>query len=89
MKWKDDSPQTIGAMSRLSFMKPASKSGASYGLAEVMWVKPRENGYSRKWNMVKNLPGGICMWSPNHLVESQHAADVIVCFLETYPAITE
>ena len=51
-------------MSRASFMNPASKSGASYGLGETMWVEPREKGYSRKWNMVKNLPGGSSMWSP-------------------------
>lgn len=42
--------QTIGAISRLSFIKPASKSGESYGLGETMWVEPRENGYSKKWN---------------------------------------
>lgn len=39
-------PQTMAAMSRLSFMKPASKSGASYGSADVMCVEPREKGYS-------------------------------------------
>lgn len=22
---------------------------------------------TRKWNMVKNLPGGMSMWSPNQL----------------------
>lgn len=33
-------------MSRLSFMKPASKSGVSYGSADWIWVWPREKGYS-------------------------------------------
>jgi hypothetical protein len=32
---------------------------------EVMWVKPLEKGYSKKWNMVKNFPGGMSKWSPN------------------------
>ena len=49
----------MGAMSRSSFMNPQSKSGVSYGSALLMWVLPREKGYSRKWNMVKNLPGGL------------------------------
>lgn len=52
-------PQTIGAMSLSSFMKPASKSGASYGSGDTIWVSPRENGYSRKWNIVKKFPGGL------------------------------
>lgn len=54
-------PQTMGAMSRSSFIKPASKSGASYGSGDTMCVSPRENGYSRKWNIVKNFPAGINM----------------------------
>lgn len=54
-------PQTMGAISLSSFMNPASKSGASYGSGELMKVEPRENGYSKKWNMVKNFPGGINM----------------------------
>jgi hypothetical protein len=41
-------------MSLLSFMKPASKSGASYADGLVIMVLPRLKGYSRKWNMVKN-----------------------------------
>lgn len=58
-------PQTMGTMSRSSFMKPVSKSGAAYGSGLVMCVEPREKGYSRKWNMVKKFPGGMSMWSPN------------------------
>jgi hypothetical protein len=67
-------PQTMGAISLSSFINPASKSGASYGSGETMWVDPRENGYSRKWNMVKKFPGGISMWSSG---------------LRAHPAITE
>lgn len=37
----------MGAMSRLSFMKPASKSGSSYGFGDLIIVEPRENGYYR------------------------------------------
>jgi hypothetical protein len=40
-------------------MKPQSKSGTVYGSGEVMWVKPREKGYSKKWNMLKKFPGGL------------------------------
>lgn len=39
-------PHTIGAMSLLSFMNPASKSGASYGSEFLIKVEPRLNGYS-------------------------------------------
>lgn len=48
-------PQTMGAMSRLSFMKPASKSGASYGSADLMWVEPREKGYLLQCQSICNL----------------------------------
>jgi hypothetical protein len=41
-------PHTIGAISRSSFIKPASKSGASYGSGELMCVEPRLKGYSKK-----------------------------------------
>lgn len=58
---------TMGPMSRSSFMKPASISGASYGFGDTMWVLPRENEYSKKWNMLKNLPGERSIWSPKKL----------------------
>jgi hypothetical protein len=35
-------------------------------------------GRTRKWNMVKNLPGGMSIWSPNQLSSSakHHANDI-------------
>jgi hypothetical protein len=46
-------------MSLSSFMKPVSKSGVAYGSADLILMNPRENGYSRKWNIVKKFPGGL------------------------------
>jgi hypothetical protein len=38
-----------------------------------MWVKPREKGYSKKWNIVKKFPGGLKgnqLWHPVNLILS-------------------
>lgn len=32
------------------------------------WYMGRVRWRTRKWNIVKNLPGGMSMWSPNQLL---------------------
>lgn len=59
-------------------MNPASKSGASYAEGEVIIVEPRLKGYSRKWNMVKNLPGGMCLRAVSIYLDGSHVFDLHV-----------
>lgn len=37
-----------------------------------MWVEPREKGYSKKWNMVKKLPGGLTRQQASIKVKGLH-----------------
>lgn len=44
---------------------------------------------TRKWNIVKNLPGGTSMWSPNQLFAHQSSRSLNGLVGITHPAITE